>query len=646
MVTNLLLDDPYLPLAFSLFSNPGAYAVLAGAGVSRGAGLPTAWDIVVDLVAQIAQQSDDGYEITPSTAAPWYEERFGKTPSYSEIVERLALTPTERQSLLKGYFEASLEGDSPAPSLAHRSIARLMAGGAVRVAVTMNFDRHLERALRELDIEPTIVATEADAEGLTPLHTIDQCVIHLHGDYLNAASMKNTIVELSGYGPSMTALLEQIISDYGLLVAGWSAEHDHALRDAVSAKYRSIYTMGWISPGQLSPAAQGLITSKKALKLDAKADDAFGRLADQVQSMRERVARHPLSLAVAASRIKRELSEQFPAISSHDMLAAEFDELRANPALNLDKYMDDDNARYQTHLDGVFEASRIAAGSVAVLCYWGPDSALTWWRSPVEKLARTRLLSGTIRLIELPLIPASIVFYSACLGATAHGRYGLLAQILELRGHRTDRVRRPFYELLTAATLLDDQRVGKFHAVIRSIGEEGLGLSRGVIDEALQTFEVLRLCREILAHPDFADEMDEYELPSTPTEDSALRTPTEVYLRRERNKTLKRIGHLCDPRGAYLLASGRILDHEPTGTKWGCAVAENLAEDVQRVGAQHPVSSGWSIPPLKLFVALRAVSAAAGHQGRQLQFAATPVNTAGFVPSAFWLDTGKAGPDE
>ena len=163
MATNLLLDDPYLPLAFSLYSNPGAYAVLAGAGVSRGAGLPTAWDIVVDLVDQIAQQSDDSSEINPVTAAPWYEARFGQTPSYSEIVERLALTPTERQSLLKGYFEASLDGDRPGPSLAHRSIAKLMAAGIVRVTVTMNFDRHLERALRELDIEPSIVATEADA---------------------------------------------------------------------------------------------------------------------------------------------------------------------------------------------------------------------------------------------------------------------------------------------------------------------------------------------------------------------------------------------------------------------------------------------------------------------------------------------------
>jgi hypothetical protein len=35
MSTDASIDDPYLPIAFSLFSTPGAYAVLAGAGVSR-----------------------------------------------------------------------------------------------------------------------------------------------------------------------------------------------------------------------------------------------------------------------------------------------------------------------------------------------------------------------------------------------------------------------------------------------------------------------------------------------------------------------------------------------------------------------------------------------------------------------------------
>src|SRR6476469_1075043 len=104
MATKTSLDDPFLPLAFSLYSNPGAYAVLAGAGVSRGAGLPTAWDIVVDLIAQMADQ-----DIDADTASDWYEKRYGKQPTYSDVVHQLALTQTERQTLLRKYFESTAD---------------------------------------------------------------------------------------------------------------------------------------------------------------------------------------------------------------------------------------------------------------------------------------------------------------------------------------------------------------------------------------------------------------------------------------------------------------------------------------------------------------------------------------------------------
>ena len=60
------------------------------AGVSRGAGLPTAWDIVVDLIQQIA--GDETANIDATTAEGWYEARFGRSPTYSDVVERLALT--------------------------------------------------------------------------------------------------------------------------------------------------------------------------------------------------------------------------------------------------------------------------------------------------------------------------------------------------------------------------------------------------------------------------------------------------------------------------------------------------------------------------------------------------------------------------
>ena len=157
---------------------------------------------------------------------------------------------------------------------------------------------------------------------------LPHCIIHLHGDYLNAVSMRNTTAELAGYPRQMKALVRRVVTDYGLLVAGWSVEYDPALRDLVAAHYPARFTMGWISPGSLGFAAQSLTENKKALVLQTTADDAFGHLADEVESMHDRQARNPLTLEVAVSRIKRQLAGTRPAIAAHDMLAGEFARLR------------------------------------------------------------------------------------------------------------------------------------------------------------------------------------------------------------------------------------------------------------------------------------------------------------------------------
>jgi hypothetical protein len=45
---------PELSLAFSLFSEPGTYALLLGSGVSRSAGVPTGWEVTLDLGRKLA----------------------------------------------------------------------------------------------------------------------------------------------------------------------------------------------------------------------------------------------------------------------------------------------------------------------------------------------------------------------------------------------------------------------------------------------------------------------------------------------------------------------------------------------------------------------------------------------------------------
>ncbi|WP_416960788.1 hypothetical protein [Streptomyces sp. Agncl-13] len=61
----------------------------------------------------------------------------------------------------------------------------------------------MENALRELGIEPHVVANADDAAGLAPLHTLTCLVVHVHGDYLRPTTMLNTPEELDHYAPAV-----------------------------------------------------------------------------------------------------------------------------------------------------------------------------------------------------------------------------------------------------------------------------------------------------------------------------------------------------------------------------------------------------------------------------------------------------------
>lgn len=567
-------DDPYLPLAFSLASSPGAYAVLAGAGVSKGAGLPSAWDIEVDLVRQIAQRDNFPILINNSNAEAWYSDNYGKALTYSSVIEELARTPHERQALLRGYFEPDdpeTRATIPPPSAAHRAIAQLVEQGIINVIVTMNFDRLFEQALAERGIQPTIVATEADAEGLGPLRLIKACVIHLHGDYLNATSMLNTEAELGGYSTHMGQLLTHVLRDYGLLVAGWSVTHDTALREAATANCTKRFSLGWIEPGQITGAAGQLIDMHSAIVLNTTADDAFAHLVDQIIAIRERQARHPLTVHVAANRIKRQLGGHRPAISAHDMLADELTRLRELPAFALSNYNDSDRDRFSQLLSQVVEASRVSAAAIAVLAYWGEAETDRWWTPDLQRLARPAPQSGSLWLINLSLVAASILFYSAGVASTAAQDYTRVARLFGLDGEPISSVGgpAPIRTMLApdpGATGLSTQH---HHATVTAILIEALGVGTDVIDDAWQQFEILRLATQLMAEGEVATAAAAVVSADRRADATRAHDPTaDGTAAKDKREVVDNLAKRCHPAGLHLLAVDKSYA-AGTGRRWG-----------------------------------------------------------------------------
>lgn len=193
-------------LAFSMHSNRGVYAVLLGSGVSRSSQIPTGWEIVMEFIRKVAKAQSDDCGADP---AAWYHAKFGQQPDYGELLDMLAKTPNERQALLRGYFEPTdEEQDTRAkmPTRAHRAIAKLARAGYVRLIITTNFDRLMERALEDECVPPVVVSSPDQIEGMAPLSHVGCCVVKVHGDYLDTR-IRNTPLELEAYEPRMNEFL-------------------------------------------------------------------------------------------------------------------------------------------------------------------------------------------------------------------------------------------------------------------------------------------------------------------------------------------------------------------------------------------------------------------------------------------------------
>ena len=221
-------DDKLTQLAFGIYGNPGVYALLLGSGLSRSAGIPTGWEITLDLVRSVALA--EGETDQPDWAA-WYKAKFGKLPNYSELIAQLGPSQFERRAILNDYIEPTeedLQQGRKIPTRAHHAIAEMVREGMVRAVITTNFDRLLEQALRERGTEPIVVDSVHAIQGAEPLGHAKCYLVKLHGDYKDARIL-NTDLELSQYAPEFTRLLDRIFDDHGLIVCGWSGAWDIAL---------------------------------------------------------------------------------------------------------------------------------------------------------------------------------------------------------------------------------------------------------------------------------------------------------------------------------------------------------------------------------------------------------------------------------
>ena len=426
--------DLILSLAFSVHSNPGIYAVLLGSGISRAAGIPTGWDIILDLIKKLARLSGEPCEPDPEA---WYRAKFGEEPNYGKLLEELAKSPAERNQLLRGYFEPTpqdSEEGKKIPTGAHKAIANLAAKGYIRVVISTNFDRLLETALEEAGITPTVISTSDSIKGSLPLIHTKFLLIKVHGDYLYTR-IKNSPSELENFDEPLNTLLDRIFNEFGLIVSGWSAEWDVALCSALERCGSHIFATYWTLRGDSTQSAKKLVQQRQASVINIRdADSFFSGLEQKVISLEDIDKAHPLSAQVAAASLKRYLSDERFKIQAHDLILQEANRLREEfstakyslvTPFNFEEYTSRIH-RYESFVE-------ILEHLFLVGCYWAPKAYFPWWAKSLERI----IVPPTKGRADEPwqslrYFPSLILFYIGGIAAIISGRYEILASLFML----------------------------------------------------------------------------------------------------------------------------------------------------------------------------------------------------------------------
>lgn len=438
----LLQNDLVTQLAFSVQENRGVFALILGSGLSRAAEIPTGWEITLDLVRRVAIAQ--GIE-EQADWATWYRDKTGKEPSYSALLQEVASSPEERRAVINRYIEPDeleREEGKKLPTKAHRAVAQLVRDGFIRVIVTTNFDRLLENALREEGIEPTVVASVDALTGAVPL-THSRCyVLKLHGDYKDARIL-NTDHELSAYPHQYNSMLDRIFDEHGLILCGWSADWDPALREALLRTPNRRYPVFWATRSALSSSAKELAEHRAARTISiASADEFFGTLQQRIVTLEQSRRQNPLSIELLVSSAKRYLARPEFRIQLDELLAQETERLIAqldgadfSPAAPIDT----DTIRLKVRrYESLTEPLARMAG---VLGRWGTGSDLDIALDVLRGLhyQAGKVTSGTVAWLNMRSYPAVLVFTAYGIGLTRAGRWDALHKLFSATLHMEHR---------------------------------------------------------------------------------------------------------------------------------------------------------------------------------------------------------------
>ncbi|MCF4100063.1 SIR2 family protein [Gillisia sp. M10.2A] len=429
------MNDNINSIAFSIYSNKGIYALLLGSGISRNSGIPTGWEIVLDLIKKLSVLENENCEPNPDE---WFIKKYNQEPDYSTILEKLAATPTERLNILKPYFEPTpeeVEEGLKQPTIAHKQIAKLVQAGYIRIIVTTNFDRLLEKALREIDVEPVVISHPNDIDGVLPLVHSKLVILKLNGDYLDSRFL-NTKEELNDYNQKLKDYALRIIDEFGIITCGWSAKWDNGLVNLFKQSSNFRFNSFWTYINKCNKELEELARLRRGKTIQIEnADKFFSELYEKINSLELIDKSNPISKEIAIARIKKYVSSEDHRIKFNDLLHDQI-----NPLIKiLEKENFSKIQPIQEELQPILLTLRSKLEDfIPILIhatYWSKNYHNNTILNILKRVALPQKLEGHFYRdsVNFQYFPALAIFYSIVITAIKNEKFELLKDCFYLR---------------------------------------------------------------------------------------------------------------------------------------------------------------------------------------------------------------------
>jgi hypothetical protein len=338
--------------------------------------------------------------------------------------------------LLRPYFEPNDEERDQglkSPTAAHQAIAELVARGYIKLIITTNFDRLIERELDSRGIVATVIATADAILGAPPIAQTRCTILKVNGDYLDTR-IRNTEGELESYEQPMNALLDRVLDEFGLVIVGWSAEWDIALRAAIERTPSRRYATYWALRRDLpTDLEKGLMDLRAAEQVPIRDADSFlTSLVEKVSALEDIQAPHPISAEVAVATLKTYLLEPRHRIRLRDLVSAEVDGFLEQ--LSPEHFPESAEAageQLERRLMDYEGASQLVVRLLATGCYYGEPEHRPIWVEAIERVANTYYQQNISTIWQtLRRYPALLVLYSGGIASLLSRRYGTFAALL------------------------------------------------------------------------------------------------------------------------------------------------------------------------------------------------------------------------